>query len=395
MLGKSHKIAFIGQKGIPSRWGGVERATEELAVRAARAGYDVTAYCRAWYTLLRPAQYQGVRLIYVPTIRTKHFDTISHTLFSAMHAMWRGADVIHFQGVGPALCAWIPRLLTPRTRVLVTFHCIDRRLRKWNWIARLAFWCGEWMAMHTAHELFVTSRFLHDYCQQVWGRAATYLPNGATRLEPTTAAAHILQQFGLRPHQYIVCVGRLMLDKAQHEHIEAFVRAKQRVGAPMQHVKLVIVGDAASRDPYATVLHEAAAGCSDIIFTGNQTDDALAALMAYAATGVSCSYSEGMPLTVLELAAYGIPLVVSDIAAHREIFGEAHSYVPVGDIETMSRQLENHYFNFEQMHLTARVQAARIREQYRWEVIAARYHVALIDLLQKKNPSTCYNGSVG
>ena len=40
MAGKNQlKIAYIGQKGIPVRWGGVERATEELAVRAARAGH--------------------------------------------------------------------------------------------------------------------------------------------------------------------------------------------------------------------------------------------------------------------------------------------------------------------------------------------------------------------
>lgn len=394
MLDTAKKIAFIGQKGIPARWGGVERAAEELAVRAVRAGYHVTAYCRPWYTLMRPASYQGVHLVYLPSIHTKHLDTISHTFFSTLHALWNGADVIHFHGVGPALCAWIPRIISSRTRVIVTFHCIDRRLRKWNWVARFAFWCGEFVAMHAAHELFVTSRFLQDYCQQVWGRVALYLPNGVFDDASRVVSTQALEPFGVRPYEYIVCVGRLMMDKAQHELIEAFIRMKKRAIGDVQHLKLVIVGDASAHDPYGEVLHEFAVGRTDIVFTGTQTGSALKSLMVYARAGAQPSYSEGMPLSVLELAAHGVPLVLSDIPAHREIFGSTHQYVPCGDVDRMSRLLEHHSNNFEQMRPVAALQGARIQEQYRWEVIAARYHVALIDLLQR-DPEKNYSGSIG
>ncbi|MBI5621337.1 hypothetical protein HY933_00530 [Candidatus Falkowbacteria bacterium] len=43
------RIAFIGQKGIPARFGGIERHAEELAARLAKAGQEVFVYCRPWY----------------------------------------------------------------------------------------------------------------------------------------------------------------------------------------------------------------------------------------------------------------------------------------------------------------------------------------------------------
>ncbi len=382
MAQKPTKIAFIGQKGIPARWGGVERATEELAVRMARAGYAVSVYCRSWYTIMKPVEYQGVALLYLPSLHTKHFDTISHTFFSTLHAVWRGTDIIHYQGVGPALCAWIPRLISPQTRVLVTLHCLDRRLRKWNWVARLAFWCGEWIAVHASHELFVTSRFLQDYCYQVWGHRATYLPNGVFDDVHAGVSADALAPFDVRPYEYILCVGRLMMDKAQHELIEAFIRMKRRAAPEVQNLKLVIVGDAAKNDPYGEVLKEFAAGRTDIIFTGTQSGSALKSLMAYARVGAQPSYSEGMPLTVLELASYSVPLILTDIPAHRELFGESYQYVPVGDVDRLSRLTEHLCAHFDEVRPVARAQSARIQEQYRWEVVAARYAVSVVSHLQ-------------
>ena len=43
------KVAMIGQKGIPSRAGGVEIHVEELAAGLAEEGVQVDVYCRRYY----------------------------------------------------------------------------------------------------------------------------------------------------------------------------------------------------------------------------------------------------------------------------------------------------------------------------------------------------------
>lgn len=376
MAQKQLNIAYIGQKGIPAKWGGVERATEELAVRMVRAGYNVTAYCRAWYTGDRSKNHKGVALAYTPSINTKHLDTVSHTLFSTIHAVRQGFDIIHFQGIGPALFAWIPRIFSPRTRVMVTFHCLDRRLQKWNAVARFIFWLGELVAMKCTHDVFVTSRFLQDYCYEVWGRTTVYLPNGVFN-DVEDLDAIYLEQFDVRAFDYAVIVGRLMKDKAQHEAVEAFLQAKKNNPA-LADMKLVVIGDAAATDSYRASLREQASGRADIIFVGTQVGAPLKALMRFARAGISPSYSEGMPLAVLELAAFGVPLVVSDIPAHREIFGDGYPLVPVGDIDRLAYQIETILVHYDAVVPVARVFAARVKERYRWEIIAARYNVTLV-----------------
>lgn len=381
MTKKPLHIAYIGQKGIPARWGGVERATEEVAVRMAAAGYFVTAYCRSWYALKEQPYYRGVRLVYTPTLHTKHLDTITHTFFSTIHAMWSGVDVIHFQGIGPAILAWLPRLFSPRTTVVVTLHCLDRKLTKWGSLARIAFYAGEFFAARFAHRIFATSHALQTYFLQTWNREAEYLPNGVfSDVEPSDLKEQ-LSQFDLAPYSYVVSVGRLMHDKAQHEVIESFIRAKERLGDEFAHLKLVIIGESAQDGrEYEDGLRASATDRTDIIFTGFQSGSTLKALMKFARTGVSLSYSEGMPLAVLELGGAGVPLVLSDISAHQEIFGEQQAYVEVGNVERASKHIERAVRNFDDVRIISQILSKRLQEQYSWEMIVAQYIVSVASM---------------
>jgi glycosyltransferase involved in cell wall biosynthesis len=109
----------------------------------------------------------------------------------------------------------------------------------------------------------------------------------------------------------------------------------------------VIIGDVADpSDSYRAFLEKQVGGNTDIVFAGVQTGAALKALTSYARAGISLSYSEGMPLAVLELATAGIPLVLSDISAHREILGEAHVFIEVGNIERASEHLARTVRNY-------------------------------------------------
>lgn len=86
------RIALIGSRGIPARYGGYETLMEELSTRLVRLGFDVTVYCRSHNTPRRLGCYQGVRLTVLPTLRTKHLDTPVHTLLACLHAARRGFE---------------------------------------------------------------------------------------------------------------------------------------------------------------------------------------------------------------------------------------------------------------------------------------------------------------
>src|SRR3989338_3614387 len=172
------KIAMIGQKGIPATTGGIERHVEELSVELGKLGREVLVFCRAWYA--KPGNaYRGVRTIEIASIRTKHLDAITHTFFSILRACREKADIFHFHGVGPALLAWLPKLLRPCARVVVTFHCIDRQHQKWNAFARLMLRLGEWMSCLAPDATVTVSKTLQAYCHLAYGAQTVCIPNGA------------------------------------------------------------------------------------------------------------------------------------------------------------------------------------------------------------------------
>ncbi|HMO01007.1 MAG TPA: glycosyltransferase, partial [Miltoncostaeaceae bacterium] len=61
---------------------------EHLAERFSARGHEVTVYCRPHMTERRET-YAGARLVHLPTIRSKHLDTLAHTLVSTGHMIAR------------------------------------------------------------------------------------------------------------------------------------------------------------------------------------------------------------------------------------------------------------------------------------------------------------------
>ena len=78
------RIALLGTRGIPARYGGFETFAEELSARLAARGHQVTVYCRKRFP---QPHYRGVRLQYLPTIRHKYLDTLAHALLSTLHLL--------------------------------------------------------------------------------------------------------------------------------------------------------------------------------------------------------------------------------------------------------------------------------------------------------------------
>src|SRR6266700_8353628 len=72
-------------------------------------GHEVTVYCRTYFTP-KIAEYKGMRVRRLPTIRSKHLETLAHTFLSSVHAMFSRYDVVHYHCLGPALFSFMPRL---------------------------------------------------------------------------------------------------------------------------------------------------------------------------------------------------------------------------------------------------------------------------------------------
>jgi len=359
------KIAFIGQKGLPARFGGIERHVEELAVRLVKAGHAVTVYARPWYTPSTVKNYRGVTVTTLSSLHTKNFDAISHTFLATIRAIRGNFDVIHYHGVGPALLAFIPRLVSPKVKVVVTFHCIDRKHQKWGFFARAMLKMGEWAACRFAHQTIAVSQTIQHYCANVYDRDTVYIPNGVERQSAAADSDLIAERFGLKKNGYIACVARLVRHKGIHYAIAAY----QQLATTK---KLVIVGGSAFTDDYVDELKVLANDNPKIIFTGYQQGEMLDQLFANAAFIVHPSESEGLPLTVLEAMSYGKTVLASDIPENMEIlrgFGFSFRNKSISDLK---RKLSFLLARPTLLKTTGQQAKHYVLANYHWDDIAAK-----------------------
>lgn len=403
------KIAFIGQKGIPAPQGGVERHVEELSLRLSRSGYDVCVYTRPRFVPKEYKKYDNVNLISLPSLQTKNLDAISHTFLATLHAVFKlKADVIHYQGVGPSLLAWLPKILNRQIKVVATVHSADWEHQKWSSFAQFMLKTGAKFACKFADETIAVSRSLQKYCLSKNHGEATYIPNGVPTPEKINELSDkVLEGFNLQKQEYVLVVSRLIKHKGIHYLIEAFKRIKDRddTSKKMANLKLVIVGSTAFTENYQKFLLKLTRGRKDIIFTGIQTGTNLDALYRNCYLYAQPSESEGLPIAVLEAMSYGKCVLVSDIEENMQVISGNAESGSVGfefqnkNVNDLAQKIALLYANPAIVRQVGAKARNHVRLYYNWEEITARTEkiykniILVKDRVKKLGPAFSFSGS--
>lgn len=330
------KIAFIGQKGIPAKSGGVEKHVEEIATRLAQKGHEVFVYVRNNYTPKNLTTYRGIKLIHLPSISTKHLDAISHTFFATIHALFQNYDIIHYQAIGPSSLSIIPKIFKRKSVIIATYHCQDYFHKKWNWFARTCLRFGEIITSKIPDRTIAVSEILGDYIFSKFKKRAVVIPNGMN-VFPTQENQY-LSKWNLQKGSYILSVSRLIRHKGIHYLIEAFKSLEDK--HLTRGKKLVIVGDGFHTNDYVKEIKDLSRGRENIIFTGSQTGEALNQLFSHAYCFVQASESEGLSLALLEAMGYGKATISSDIKENMQVLDDEVSIsFHSGDIYDLEEKL--------------------------------------------------------
>lgn len=324
---------MVGQKGIPTIQGGIERNVEHLSVELVKEGINVVVYTRPHYTPKDLREYKGVRLVSLPSVVSKHLDAITHTLFAIIHALFiEKVDVIHFHAIGPSLLSFIPRILSPKTKVVSTFHSLDMEHGKWGWFARFMLRQGARFSCLFPHKTIAVSMKIQNYCKQEFNAETEYVPYaveiGNVYHTNIVESKKLLKQFSLESKKYLIVVTRLVRHKGVHNVIEAFQRLKNVHPELLDGYKLVIVGDGAFTDSYTTVLRNLIIHDDSVLMLGQQSGETLSVLFEHACLYISGSESEGLSLASLEAMGYSLPIMVSDIPENYELFYPEKREIP-------------------------------------------------------------------
>jgi glycosyltransferase involved in cell wall biosynthesis len=381
------RVAFIGGRGVVSKYSGIETYYGEVGSELSHLGHEVTVYCRTYFTPAMP-NHIGIRVIRLPTVRTKHLETLLHTVLSTAHALFSDSEIVHYHALGPALFSFLPRLVGKKT--VVTIQGLDWQRTKWGRIASIVLRLGEHAAVRFPNATMVVSRTLEDRFRSRFQTKINYIPNG-TFLRQHGTSSH-LKEWRLESGKYVLFLGRLSPEKNCHLLIEAY----EKLATP---VKLVLAGGSSYSDSYAATLrqHES----DQIRILDWVTGDALDELLTNACLFVLPSDLEGLSLALLDAMGAGVCVLTSDIPENRELVDGAGYTFKAGnalDLEKMLRLLVAHP---ELREDAARKAQERIRQDYLWPNVTKQIEQVYMDLMGrsvrpdlKKTPSAVVPASV-
>ncbi|MEY3758733.1 MAG: hypothetical protein RIR39_224 [Pseudomonadota bacterium] len=323
-------VIMIGLRGFPEVQGGVETHAENLCPLLVEMGCDVTVIVRSAYQSAEIGpEWKGVKFVSLWAPKSKGLEAFLHSFLGMLYAAIKRPDILHIQGIGPAIMTLPARLLG--LRIVVTYHSPNYDHVKWGGFARFVLQLGERWGMRWSNGRIVISKVIADLVRDKHNVESVLIPNGVVlpRLPDSVGA---LETFDLTPGRHVLLVSRLVPEKRHLDLIAAFKQAN------LHDWKLVLVGGADHPDAYQCEVTKKAAEAG-VVMTGFLRGLTLQELYAHAGLFVLPSSHEGLPIALLEALSYGLPVLASDIPANLEIGLSAEHYFPLGDIETLADRI--------------------------------------------------------
>jgi glycosyltransferase involved in cell wall biosynthesis len=355
------RIAILGTRGIPARYGGFETFAEELSTRLAARGHEVYVYCREKHEV---NDYKGVFLRYLPSIRHKYLDTLAHTFFSTLHLLRNPVDVALYCNGANSVFTLLPRIFGMPT--VINVDGLERKRKKWNLLARSWYHFSEWLATFCPTEVVTDAKSIQDYYRERYGKASVFIPYGAEIGK--VACDEIVYGLGLEPGRYFLFVSRM-----EPENNPLLVRESfEKVSTDF---RLALVGDA----PYAEDYIRQVRDTSDarVVIPGAIYGEGYHQLCSHCFAYIQATEVGGTHPALIEAMGRGALVLYLENEENTEVASGAG--IPFsGDL---TAKMEMTLAMTEPERADYRRKAAdRVRERYSWDAVTDAYEQLLTRL---------------
>jgi glycosyltransferase involved in cell wall biosynthesis len=175
------------------------------------------------------------------------------------------------------------------------------------------------MKFHFADRIVPIARHVEEFLigQGAPAEKLVTIPNGIDLHEVDRDARNVF----VPPQNTVLVVGQIEARKRHQDIIQAMPKLIQR----HPEIRLAIAGNVYQPEYLAELQRiTGKLGLADRVdFLGGRTD--ILPLMKQARAFVRCSESEGLPWAILEAMTARLPIVASDIEAHRELIQHGHT----------------------------------------------------------------------
>jgi len=363
------RIALIGTRGVPARYGGFETAVEEVGRRLVEAGHEVVVYSRRGPRSAGaeplPDTYLGMALVHLPAVRHKVLETLSHTTLSVLHvareriAGRRFDAAVVFNAANSPL---LPVLRALRLPVATHVDGLEWKRAKWSGAGKTYYRLAESLAVRWSDALIADARGIEEYYRDEFDAPTEYIAYGAPQL--TAIGSDRLADLGLTRHGYHLVVARFEPENHVRMVVEGYVRSGSRL-------PLVVVGSAPYGAAYTARIETAATRRDGVRLVGPVWDQALLdQLYRNCLTYVHGHSVGGTNPSLLRAMGAGAASLAYDVGFNREVLGSAGRYF--GGPAGLAGLLEAAELDVDATLARGRDTAVQAR-RYDWDGVAEAY----------------------
>lgn len=307
------RIALVGTRGVPARYGGFETCVEEVGRRLVARGHEVTVYCRRGEDTAEPEHFAGMRLVHLPAMRRRSLETLSHTGLSMAHLLRHRPDVaIVFNA---ANSPWLPAVRAAGVPVATHVDGLEWQRAKWGPVGQRYYRVAEALAVRWSDALIADANGIAEYYRAEFGAGSDLIAYGAPVVPD---ASDRLAELGLEPGGYHLVVARFEPENHVHVLVDGYRRSRATL-------PLVVVGSAPYADAYTARVHELAD--DRVRFLGAVWDQELLDQLYAGCLTYGHGHSVGgTNPSLLRALGAGAPCLAYDVSFNREVLADAGAY---------------------------------------------------------------------
>jgi len=308
------KVAILGTRGIPNRYGGFERFAEELSQELSKRGYMVyvTSPANRASEELNSINLFTVGLR-VPRFLASNLATLYYDYIALKWAVRNNIDVIIECGH-----SFAPLLLfvsaSVRSKIITNPDGIEHRRKKWGWVAKGYLRLSEYLAFKLSAQLVCDNRALLHYYSNRYKRILHYIPYGAHPLKQAPDRPDVLDKLHIK--EYYLLITRITPENNVETVLSYFAHSGQAC---------LVVGDFTSN--FAKKIDRKYSRFRNIHFLGAIYDQQiLNGLRFYCKAYIHGHSAGGTNPSLLEAMACGCFIIAHNNPFNRDILGEQGLY---------------------------------------------------------------------
>jgi glycosyltransferase involved in cell wall biosynthesis len=352
------KIALIGTRGIPARYGGFETFAEKISVLLVQAGYTVDIQCIAGS--YDQDSYKKAGLFY--SSLTKSANPIRY-YWEGLNWGCRNSDILLVATTGGSIFYFLKYFY--KKEIITITDGIESKRSKWPLPHRMFLKFSEWMAARLSDYIIADSQKIREYLESAYPVARGkihVIEYGADIVDSYNP--EYLNEYGLEPGKYYLVVCRMEPENNIRMIIDGYKMTKSES-------KLVIVSNLTDSRYYRDI--KAQADYPGICLTGGIYDVEKLKSLRFACRAYMHGHSVGgTNPSLLEAMGAGNICICHNNVFNREVTeGNQLYFSGSGDIKEIIEWMEiASPVILEKFRVSA---YDRIKAHYTWDNILNKY----------------------